>query len=246
MALDLNKKVELVGLELKKNNVPDDIVARVVMVNDGSGSMQGIYASGLMQELNDRAMALAIRFDDDGSLEQYVFSDNFKKLPDATATMFGSYVSRYLEPACTWCGTEFSGVMKAIIDSYIPASLAAEPIQAAKGFLSKLFGTPAPVATPKPVVNPDTDPMLVLFQTDGECSDEREVIELMEKYHNVNIYWNFVGVGQANFRLLKSLADKYNNIGFFHAKDLSKISDEELYSALLNAEFCTWIKGITK
>jgi hypothetical protein len=68
--IDLTKK-SLVQLE-KKNLL--GVTARVALVLDASGSMDGQYRRGDVQKVVNRLMPLAIHFDDDGSFECWAFA----------------------------------------------------------------------------------------------------------------------------------------------------------------------------
>lgn len=60
-----------------------------------------------------------------------------------------------------------------------------------------------------------------------------------------NIFWQFVGLGNANYGVLQKLDDLpgrfIDNADFFALDDLDKITDEELYDRLLN-EFPQWLR----
>ena len=38
------------------------------------------------------------------------------------------------------------------------------------------------------------------------------------------------------------MGDKYSNVGFFHVEDLAHVTDDELYSMLINDEFKEFMK----
>lgn len=248
MGLDLKKKTELVGLRLKKLNVDEQTICRVVMVNDGSGSMQGLYRDGTMAELNDRCLAVANRFDDNQSLEQYVFSNDWAKLPDATPETFGTYVKDTLMPAVTYGGTRYSGVCKEILHSltHEEGSVDIEVYGKEPSLLGKLFGKKTPIITH--TVSKDIEiepgyPMFVIFQTDGDNdnSDERAFMEILSRSQGQKIFWMFVGVGSATFALLRIVGARFPNCDFVQARDIGSLSDEDLYEKLLSVKFCTWL-----
>lgn len=70
--VSLRKKVESVGVSLKKHNVAG-IRAQVVLVLDHSGSMHSDYASGAVQELTERFLAFGLQVDVDGEIPVVVF-----------------------------------------------------------------------------------------------------------------------------------------------------------------------------
>ena len=57
-----------------------DLTSKVVVVLDYSGSMDQLYRDGVVQETLNRLLPLALRFDDDGEMELYIFSNNCKQL----------------------------------------------------------------------------------------------------------------------------------------------------------------------
>lgn len=66
--------------------------AYVINVIDGSGSMQSSYKNGSVQQILDRLLPLAIRFDDNSELDVYTFSEHCKRLPAMTLNNFENYV----------------------------------------------------------------------------------------------------------------------------------------------------------
>lgn len=59
-----------------------------------------------------------------------------------------------------------------------------------------------------------------------------------------NIFWQFVGIGNANYGILQKLDNLsgrfIDNAGFFALDDLDKVSDEVLYSRIFS-EFPLWL-----
>lgn len=60
-------------VQLEKKNLLG-VTARVALVLDASGSMDGQYRRGDVQKVVNRLMPLAIHFDDDGSFECWAFA----------------------------------------------------------------------------------------------------------------------------------------------------------------------------
>lgn len=263
MGLDLKKKDEIIGLRLKKFDVQSDVRCRVVNIFDGSGSMSDLYRDGTMQELGDRIFAVANRFDDNQSLEQYVFSTSFEKLEDATEKDFGTYVTTTVRPKCNWGGTRYSPVLLDAINSYdselVPVTHApvpaAAPAETKKpGFFGKLFGKkeePVQAAPAEPVITFERRkitpefPMFIIFQTDGgnETGDESAFFSAIEKCRDKAIFIAFIGVGDNTFGTLKIAGARYANCDFFAAEDIGSLSDEQLYDRLLSEKFLTWLKS---
>jgi vWA found in TerF C terminus len=256
MGLPLKKKAELVGLRIKKFGVPDNMIARVVLVNDGSGSMSDLYGVpanrfprdhvSVMQETIDRVLAVAVRFDDNQSLEQFIFNDTAQRLPDATPESFGTYVKEQLLPNYHGGSTVYSSALREIVATYDnPPTDDDEPTEK-KGFFGRFFGGSKAEAAPKLTKAPTdtTLPMFVMFITDGEnaSNDVANAERWIQETGKRNIYVMFLGIGDENFRTISALAEKYGNVGFAALTNLADVSDEKLYELLLNEEFCNWIK----
>ena len=88
-------------------------------------------------------------------------------------------------------------------------------------------------------------PTYVLFLTDGDNGDHAKTEDALREASNEEIFWQFVGIGNAGFAFLEKLDNlscRYiDNASFFQVNDLDSISDNDLYSRLLN-EFPQWIK----
>ena len=83
-----------------------------------------------------------------------------------------------------------------------------------------------------------------MFITDGENSDHALSEEAIKNASNYGIFFQFVGLGNANFGFLDKLdtmsGRAMDNANFFQLNDIDKVSDEELYDRMLN-EFPSWI-----
>lgn len=90
-----------------------------------------------------------------------------------------------------------------------------------------------------------SDPVFVIFITDGNNSDKKESTDLITKLSSESIFFQFVGIGKETFPYLKKLDDlkgRYlDNAGFMHVADISSIDDSLLYESLLN-EYPEWLQ----
>ncbi|HBU83752.1 MULTISPECIES: VWA domain-containing protein [Paenibacillus] len=88
-------------------------------------------------------------------------------------------------------------------------------------------------------------PTYIIFFSDGGVSQKGKIMRLITESSYKNLFWQFVGLGKANYGILEKLDDMsgrfIDNANFFALDDISKISDEELYDRLLS-EFPDWIK----
>lgn len=228
--IDLSKKV---GIILEKKKIAN-IVAQVGFAIDVSGSMQELYRNGTMQELVNRIQGIADRFDDNHSLDVWIFDHRATELKPATLEMFGRYVQdEILSRSNIWGSTRFADVLGLVRDHYFGANV----VEKAKGFISSLFSK-------KEVVQPtkSADPVFLIFLTDGVNDDEINTIEMIESMKAENIYIQFIGVGSSRFDFISTLGGRYPNVGMMNIKDLHSMTDEQLYDALLNDEFVEWVK----
>ncbi|MFL6555983.1 MAG: VWA domain-containing protein, partial [Bacillus sp. (in: firmicutes)] len=76
-SISLLKKTAGIVLEKKKLA---NVVARVGLVLDISGSMRGLYKNGTVQKVVERILAVASQFDDDGSLDIWVYDNEYSRL----------------------------------------------------------------------------------------------------------------------------------------------------------------------
>jgi hypothetical protein len=80
-----------------------------------------------------------------------------------------------------------------------------------------------------------------MFLTDGENDDATATMRYLKELAQKNIYIEFVGIGNASFNFCRTAADALPNVGFVQIKDITSISDDDLYTQLLNEEFCSWV-----
>jgi len=229
MSLSLEKKQEIVRLQLEKRNVPTDIVLAVKMCLDVSGSIHPLFNNGTIQELVNRLIPVAMRFDDNQSLEAYAFGSDVCEVEPITPDDFDSYVNHKFIPQVPsnilWSGTHYSKALKKIHGD-VKGN--------APGFIRSLFGAKTK----------DTEPSYLMFITDGEDQgNSAEADQLVHMLGNENMYIQLIGVGNADFSLLRVLANKHDHVGFVTFPNLNKTTDEQMYETLLNDDLCNWVKS---
>lgn len=93
----------------------------------------------------------------------------------------------------------------------------------------------------------DGDATFILFITDGENADREETDRIIKKSSGMNVFIQFIGIGNENFQYLRKLDDMpgrvRDNTGFTKMKDLDKADDNELYTNVLE-QFAKWIRGL--
>ncbi|MED3552798.1 VWA domain-containing protein [Cytobacillus praedii] len=231
--LDLSKKakvsLEKVGLQNHH--------AKVALCLDISGSMSGLYRSGKIQEFAERILALGTRFDDDGSIDIFLFGANGHEAGELTIDNFNGFVNQLIRQYPLEGSTYYGKVMKIIRQHYFgSASERKQPI-------SKEM------------------PVYVMFVTDGATFDEKETVNHIQNSSYEPIFWQFMAIGKSNkglksrgfFRAFRSdftfleeldnLSGRYlDNADFFSVEDPQHISDNELYD-LLMTEYPEWVKA---
>ncbi len=92
----------------------------------------------------------------------------------------------------------------------------------------------------------DSQPVYVLFVSDGGVYKNSEIKDLIKKAARAPLFWQFVGIGGQDYGILEKLdtmRGRYvDNANFFALDDIDSISDEALYDRLMN-EFPQWLKA---
>lgn len=189
-------------------------MARVALAMDYSGSMSNLFANGSIQDVITRLLPIALKFDDNGELESWLFSDNKEKLDAVTINNYKNYVKKVMMNArMTMGGTNYAPVLKDIVKYYKD-------------------------------VEPSEIPAFIIFITDGENWDTEQTNRIVKELSNYNMFVQFIGIGNENFKYLKSLDDmrgrKYDNTGFTAVKDMNQMTDEELYTEILR-QYKNWL-----
>ena len=212
--IDLTKKL-FIELETKKLI---GLNARVALVLDASGSMDGQYKRGDVQKVVDRLMPLAINFDNDGSFECWAFAEKTTQLDDVTITNVNDFINTTKQGWRQWhVGARYN--------EEIPA------IEAVIKYYSQFK---------------DNLPVYVLFISDGGVGSIRKMQSLLTNAATLPMFWQFVGIGGRNYGALEKLDDMpgrvVDNCNFFAIDKITSIEDEKLYELLLE-EFPDWLNA---
>lgn len=236
---DLVKKVDI---SLAKANLTNHR-ARVALCLDISSSMTSLYNAGKIQRLAEKILALGCRLDDDGSINIFLFGILPHIAGEMTIDNFGNFIHNILNQHPLEGGTYYGRVMKKIRSFYFPDAQGEErnsPIYA-------------------------TQPVYVMFVTDGATADEYETRQQLTWSSYEPIFWQFMAIGKSkkdvkskgiggwfakaftsDFSFLEQLDDLTNrnldNADFFSVEDPENIADEELYN-LLTTEYPNWVKS---
>lgn len=204
----------LVNLSKDKNLKIGDQMARVALVMDYSGSMFDLYKNGDVQDTITRLLPIALKFDDNGELESWIFTTGYMKRPAITQNNYEDYAKKKIMGS-SMCmgGTEYAPVLKDIVNFYVNE-------------------------------NPNDVPAFIIFITDGDNSDKDETDKVIKKIANYNMFVQFIGIGYADFRYLRSLDDMEgracDNTGFTAVSDMNKMRDDELYNEILR-QYNDWL-----
>lgn len=213
--LSLAKKA---SVSLEKNKL-GTVKAQVALVLDSSGSMHQQYAKGRVQEVINRLLPLAVHFDDDGSLECWAFGEKTTQLTSISLANVQGYVERSDAGWKKWkVGARYNEeaiAIKKVIDFYVENSISGVPVY-------------------------------ILFISDGgiDSANSRKMRTLITQAATLPMFWQFVGIGGANYGILEQLDDLsgrvVDNCNFFALDDLHDVSEEVLYDRLLH-EFPQWL-----
>lgn len=227
----INLRKEIINQVVNDKGL-SNVKAQVVLVLDYSGSMEGMYNSGFVQRVIERLVPVAMQFDDNGEMELYMFQNNCIRHPkNITASSVDGIVNREIKGKYSFGGTQYAPAIRAIMEDYVPAS------KEKKGIFGNMFGG-------KTVTN-STDPVYVIFVTDGDNSDKSYAEDAIKEISKYGVFFQFVGIGDASMAFLDKLdtmsGRTIDNANFFQVNDMDKISDKDLYERLLG-EFPSWIK----
>ncbi|MFF2397024.1 VWA domain-containing protein [Nocardia sp. NPDC058114] len=222
-ALSFDKRQKL---DMRKREVAKVLIdksafgarARVVLVIDKTGSMEKMYRAGTVHRVVERMIPVATQLDDDGVLEAYLYALSYVKLPDITVEGGEQWAHTYLHLKGTHQGVDYNAI----------------------------GGRNDELPIMRAVIDTLTEPTLVLFFTDGGFAKKREIAALMREAAHLPAFWQFIGLGTANFGVLRTLDELdgrvVDNAGFFALDDIDRISDAELYGRLLG-EFPDWLRA---
>ncbi|MBF0342716.1 MAG: VWA domain-containing protein [Nitrospirae bacterium] len=233
--------VKTAQVSLQKHNLTQH-TAKVALCLDISASMSALYSSGKMQTLAERVLALGCNFDDDGSIDMFLFGEQPHAVGQFGIDNFNGFIKQLLRNYPLEGGTYYGRVMKVIRNFYFPDARGDKRTSA--------------VIAEKPVY--------VMFVTDGATADQSATEEQLRWSSYEPIFWQFMAIGKSkkdvkktgikgwfqsvsasDFAFLENLdtlSGRYvDNANFFSVEDPQHISDNELYD-LLMAEYPAWLK----
>lgn len=209
---DCTRKLDVI---LEKKNL-HQTTARVVFVLDHSGSMRPLYKDGTVQNTLERIFPVALRFDDDGEMQFYLFDTVYQELDPVSLKNLDGYTENViLKKMGKYGQTRYAPAMNTILHRYAEKE-------------------------------PSKTPTFVIFITDGDNSDKPAAKQSLIAASEHNIFWKFVGIGKESFPFLEKLDDlagrRVDNANYISIPDLNAIKDETLYERLME-EYDEWRKA---
>ena len=229
--INLSKTV----VNLSKENGVDlgDKKARVVVVLDYSGSMRKMYNDGTVQDTLNRLVPLGLKFDDNGTIDTYVFRDDFIRLKDLNIDNYSNYVAEEITKKVDRFGrTVYSPVLRDIYNNICRKNIIGRIID----FFKKIFG-----------LKVKDDTVFVLFITDGgdETGDYVKCDNVISDMSRTNCFIQFIGIGDNKFKYFERLPKiknrQSNNTGSTIISKLNTVTDNDLYNVILK-DFVKWIR----
>lgn len=211
--------------------------AKVCLCLDISGSMQRLYREGLIQSFAERILALACRFDDDGTIDVFLFGKQVHQPAPMGISNYRTYIAQIIQQHPLEGDTRYGRAMQAIRQYYFPNTAGEERKTPLKASL----------------------PIYVMFVTDGGTSDQSLTEKQLRESSYEPIFWQFMGIGKgrkSRSKLLAAFADSdfpflekldelpkrlIDNADFFAVQAPNEHSDEVLYD-LMMSEYPEWVK----
>lgn len=221
MTIDMSKHTKNLDRVLINMSKPGKVnmtthIAQVAFVEDYSGSMSGLFRNGAVQRTVTRLLPIALKFDDNGELESWLFSNGSEKLEPITANNYGNYVKEVmLQARMRMGGTEYAPVLRDVVRFY----------------KNRVSTTPAFI--------------IFVTDGDNWDESETDAIVRELSNYNVFVQFVGIGT-DSNFNYLRKLDNlsgrKHDNTGFIAVADMDKLTDEQLYTELLR-QYNDWLNS---
>ncbi len=193
-------KEEVHKICLKKSPL-NGLTSRVGLVLDYSGSMSSLYKNGTVQSVVEKILPLAMEFDDNHTMEVWIFENGFHRLPDINLNNFYGYVQNEIVRKYSMGGTNYAPVMKDIYKRYIQEE---------------------PAKLPNYIV-------FITDGDNADHADTNKIIKEAAK-HPIFWQFVGVGNASFNYlQKLDDMRDRYvDNADFFAVSDASRITYDDL------------------
>lgn len=221
MTIDMSKHAKNLDTVLIDMSKPGKInmtkhIARVALVEDYTGSMTDMYRDGTVQEVTNRLLPIALKFDDNGEMESWIFANSYRKLAPVTIDNHEDYVKNVIMRSGMNMGsTYYAPVLRDV----------------AKFYKNSPSNIPALV--------------IFITDGDNFDEHETNTIIRELSNYNMFVQFVGIG-NQSDFDYLRELDNlsgrKCDNTGFLLARDLVKMDDEQLYTELLR-QYNDWLNN---
>lgn len=219
--LNLSKEQSLIQLDLRKQEVENvvmgipqlsNIISRVALVLDFSGSMDHLYEDGTVQSVIERIMPIAMQFDDNQELDLWIFENGYKRIGGITKSNFYGLATDIYNKY-RMGGTYYAPVMYDIKKKYIDE----EPAQIANYVIFITDGN------------------------NSDKSDATKAITELSKTPIFFQFIGIGGARFDFLEKLDDLPGRYvDNANFFPIHNINTMEDRELYTRLF-AEYPSWL-----
>lgn len=209
--IDLAKKATM-SLEKKKLS---NVIARVGLILDASGSMFSQYKDGKVQQIINRILPLAVHFDDNSELDVWAFSNSALALPSANLKNYADFINTAQKGWKSW-GMMHTNNEPAVIEKV----------------MNHYKGTDLPV-------------FIIFISDGGidKAGKIKKLLTEASKAPIFWQFVGIAGRNYGIFEDFDAMTGRtVDNCGFFAIDDLNSISEQELYDRLLN-EFPSWISA---
>lgn len=215
----VNLDKSIVSLQKKNGINLGTHKARVVAVMDYSGSMSPRFAdfngtnTNEVQRTLTKLFPFALKFDDNGELDVWLFSDSKKRLTEMSTANYASYVNNVAKRArMEMGGTKYAPVIRDVVSTLVDDSSA--PVYV-------LFVT-------------DGD-------NSDKVETDRVIRESAER--NIFIQFIGIGGSRFDYlQKLDNLSGRScDNTGFCEFRSIADVADSEVYDTLI-AEYSQWLK----
>ena len=221
LKIDMSKHTEnlntvLIDMSKSGRTNMTNHVAQVALVMDYTGSMSDMFRNGSVQDAVTRLLPISLKFDNNGELESWLFSNNYKRMTPVTAFNYEDYVQSVMMRSGMHMGdTYYAPVLRDVINYY----------------KNKCDDTPAFI--------------MFITDGDNFDKDETNAIIRELSNYNMFVQFVGIGT-QSNFDYLKELDNlsgrKHDNTGFIAVKDMSKLDDQQLYTEMLR-QYNEWLNN---
>lgn len=217
--LDLSKSFEL---DLVKAGFTDIPVLRTRLAIDRSGSMSELFGNGKVKHLVELFLGAALKFDDNGELEYTYFNTSASSMETVDLNSYGNFRL----PGVSG-GTNYTPALKELFDT-----------QESSGGIGRLFGFGAKKTSTEA-------PVYIGFVTDGQPNDESDVVKFLKDNEDSRNFVQVIVLGTSSVTAsLRNILGSFKNTALTVIPNPSKMTTEELYSAMANEKLLAWTKSV--